>query len=96
MVKVDIFKAYDTIDWAYIRVILMKVVLPIRIIRWIMACISTANYAIIINGVPTTFFSAGRGLRQGCALSPLIFILIMDGLSRLLREAVSQGHTMGF
>ena len=84
IMKIDLYKAYDTVDWSYIHVMLLKIGLPINIIRWIMTCITYATYVVIINGVPTDLFAAERGIRQGCALSPLIFILVMDGFSRLM------------
>ena len=46
-----------------------------------MACVDNVNYDVIINGYPSKIFWAGRGLQQGCSLSPLLFILVMDCLS---------------
>ena len=96
VIKVDLHKAYDSINWSYIRLVLLKIGLPIRIIRWIMTCISTVRFVVIINGIPTHLFSVGRGLRQGCALSPLFFILIMDGFSGLMHMAEQKGFIKGF
>eukprot|EP00253_Pinus_taeda_P021735 PITA_21735 len=57
-------------------------------LEWIMACLENINFAVIINGTPSPFFKAERGLRQGCPLSPLMFILVMNTLSiQLNREA---------
>jgi len=53
-----------------------------------MAYVDNVNYAVIINGYPTRFFWAGRGLRQGCSLSPLVFILVMDCLSLYIKKVV--------
>jgi len=53
-----------------------------------MACVSNVNYVVIINGYPTQFFRASRGLPQGCSLSPLLFILARNGLSLHLKNAV--------
>ena len=51
--------------------------------------------AILINGSASKFFHPGRGLRQGCALSPLLFILVMDALSLRINRAVAQGTFKG-
>ena len=84
IMKIDLMKAYDSLDWSYIRLVLLKIGLSIPIIRWIMTCITTVWYAVIINSLPTAFFDATRGFRQGCALSPMIFILVMDKFSKML------------
>jgi len=49
-----------------------------------MACVTNVQFAVLVNGSPSPFFRSSRGLRQGCPLSPLLFILVMDGLSRLI------------
>lgn len=61
-----------------------------------MSCISFVRYAVLINHLPTPFFEAARGLRHGFALSPLIFILIMDGFSKVMHRAVLNGYIEGF
>lgn len=57
-----------------------------------MACVTNVNYFVIINGYPSKFFRVGRGLRQGCSISPLLFILVMDGLSFHIKKAVLDGQ----
>jgi hypothetical protein len=41
------------------------------------------------------FFQSGRGLRQGCPLSPLLFILVMEGLSLALKRGQVEGKLTG-
>jgi hypothetical protein len=55
----------------------------------------SASYAVLINGETTPFFQSGRGLRQGCPLSLLLFILVMEGLSLLLKKAQGEGKLSG-
>ena len=60
-----------------------------------MGCITSANFAVLINGTPTNFFSTSRGIRQGCPLSPLLFILVIEGLSLLIVDARDNGLIKG-
>lgn len=54
-------------------------------------CISTSTISILLNGYPTISFTPTRGLREGDALSPYIFILCMETPSRMLQSAESNG-----
>jgi hypothetical protein len=53
------------------------------------------SFSILINGVASLFFKLGRGLRQGFPLSPLLFLLIVEGLSRLIKEVATHGSFKG-
>lgn len=93
--KIDLRKVYDCIDWAFLCMLLMKIGLSNMSIEWIMGCISNAHFFVLINGKPTRFFTTGRGLKQGCALSPLLFILVMDYLSLKIHRAIRDGFFKG-
>lgn len=64
---------------------------PQQFINWIVCCFTSVSFSVLINGADSTFFHAERGLRQGCPLSPLLFLLIMEGFSRLLKKERSNG-----
>ena len=64
-------------------------------ILWIRTCISTVRFSIMVNGSPSGFFGSSRGIRQGDPLSPLLFLLIMEVLSRMLRR-MEAGLIRGF
>jgi hypothetical protein len=89
VLKLDLKKAFDSIDWEYLRLILLTVGFGVKITDWVMSCVTSANFAVLINGEATKFFKSERGLRQGCPLSPYLFIMIMEGLSLLLSKSIS-------
>jgi hypothetical protein len=95
VLKLDLIKAYDRVDWGFLRLVLLQVGLSLEATDWIMGCVTSANYAVLINGKPTNFFKSSRGLRQGCPLSPLLFLLIVEGLSRLLLDQVDAKNIAG-
>jgi len=60
-----------------------------------MACASTTNFVVMINGYPSKFFKASRSIRQGFPLSPYLFVLVIEGLGRLIFNAKSMGLIEG-
>lgn len=82
--KIDLSKAFDTTSWLYLRMLLTHVGFHNNFINWIMCCASSVSYSILINGLATNFFYVERGLKQGCPLSPLLFLLVMEGLIKLI------------
>eukprot|EP00253_Pinus_taeda_P002467 PITA_02467 len=95
ILKVDLSMAFDRTNWLYLRLLLTHLGFPYNYIKWTMSCITDVNYSVLLNGEATTFFTAERGLRQGCPLSPLLFLLIMEGLSRLLSSARDRHQLTG-
>ena len=61
----------------------------------IYACISTSTFSVIINGQPYGKFKSSRGIRQGCPLSPSLFILAVNELSYALQDALNHSRLSG-
>ena len=95
ILKIDLSKAYDKVGWLYLHMPLIHLGFGIAFVRWIMSCITTMSFSILINGVASSFIHAERGLRKGCPLSPLLFLLVAEGLSRLLKKAHREGQLLG-
>uniref|UniRef100_A0A2N9J257 Reverse transcriptase domain-containing protein n=1 Tax=Fagus sylvatica TaxID=28930 RepID=A0A2N9J257_FAGSY len=94
--KLDVEKAYDHVCWKFLLYLLQRCGFSVRWRNWINFCISTARFSILVNGCPSGFFPSSRGLRQGDPLSPLLFVIVMEALSRLLDRAVREGLFSGF
>eukprot|EP00253_Pinus_taeda_P001986 PITA_01986 len=95
VLKIDLSKAYDRVNWLYLRMMLTHLGFNYTFTSWIMGCISSVSFAVLINGSASSFFNSQRGLRQGCPLSPLLFLLVAEGLSRLIHKARREGKVKG-
>jgi hypothetical protein len=95
VLKLDLKKAYDCIHWDFLRLILHKIGFGLNFTNWIMSCLTSSSFVVLLNGEATDFFRSGRGVRQGCPLSPLLFILVMEGLSLLLKNSMAKGEITG-
>ncbi|XP_024041891.1 uncharacterized protein LOC127901822 [Citrus sinensis] len=81
VIKVDLEKAYDRLNWSFIFDTLKLTGISIHLSRIIMECITTAKMSVLWNREITEEFSPGRGIRQGDPLSPYIFVLCIERLS---------------
>jgi hypothetical protein len=93
--NMDMEKAFDKMEWDFILAIMEKLGFHPTWISWIRLCISSSSFSIILNGSPFGNFSPERGLRQGDPLSPFLFILGSEVLSRLLFREESLGNLRG-
>ncbi|GKE36304.1 putative RNA-directed DNA polymerase, eukaryota, reverse transcriptase zinc-binding domain protein, partial [Tanacetum coccineum] len=94
--KLDIQKAYDTVDWGFLREILIGFGFHSRMIGWIMECVSSTSFSISINGTLHGYFKGERGLRQGDPMSPYLFTLVMEVLTLMLRRRVRNSDTFTY
>lgn len=95
MIKLDLSKAYDRLNSKYLKEILEAYGFEKIWIEWIYNMISTLNFSILLNGVPTTTFRATRGIRQGDPISPFIFILAAEGLGRYFKKELRERRIRG-
>jgi hypothetical protein len=59
-------------------------------IHWMMICVSSVNYSVLVNFEKVGPICQGRGLRQGDPLSPYFFILVTEGLMTLIKHVVAK------
>eukprot|EP00253_Pinus_taeda_P013100 PITA_13100 len=61
----------------------------------VMSLVTSSSFLILVNGSPSEIFTPSRGLRQGEPLSPFLFILMMEGLGRSIKQAKVLGKIKG-
>ncbi|XP_010691902.1 uncharacterized protein LOC104905150 [Beta vulgaris subsp. vulgaris] len=86
MVKIDLKKAYDSVEWPFLQVMLLEIGFPQQFINWIMMCVTSVNYTILINGVPSPPFSAKKGLAANLDKSNVYFAGIQEDETNTLQE----------
>lgn len=94
--KIDIQKAYDTVNWDFLEGILHSFKFPALMVKWIMVCIRSVAFAINVNNERVGYFKSGRGLRQGDPISPYIFTLVMEALNLLLKQQIRESGNFKF
>ncbi|XP_057791145.1 uncharacterized protein LOC131008275 [Salvia miltiorrhiza] len=90
--KIDIRKAFDTLRWGFIFQVLRANGYHENFIHWISINFSSARLSILYNGRLTGYFACSRGVRQGDPLSPILFGIAEDVLSRLISSCVDSRH----
>ena len=97
-IKLDISKAYDIVEWAFLEAMMRKLGFQEEWIRLIMMCVMTVSYSVLINGKPKGKIILTRGLRQGDPISSYLFLLCAKGLTAMLlrdeREGLISGISM--
>ena len=82
---IDQQKAFDRVEWDWLFYILKKFGFGEYFIDWIKILYKGMKSAILTNGVLSPYFSISRGIRQGDALSALLYIIQSEPLSECIR-----------
>ena len=78
--KIDLEKAYDKLEWSFIKDMLIRANIQVDLIDIIMSCVLMVSTSILVNGEALDPINPLRGIKQGDPLSLYLFILCMDYL----------------
>ena len=98
-IKLDMAKAYDRVEWEYLRSIMLKLGFRESFVTLILRCVNSVCFSVKLNGHLSEVFKPSRGIRQGDPISPYLFLLCSEGLSCLLKTVcpmhLSRGVRVG-
>uniref|UniRef100_A0A803NVI6 Autophagy-related protein n=1 Tax=Cannabis sativa TaxID=3483 RepID=A0A803NVI6_CANSA len=86
-VKLDMHKAYDKMEWCFLERALGVIGFDTKCRQLLMACVTSVSYSVLLNGSPIKKITLQRGLRQGDPISPFLFLLCQETLSKLIGRA---------
>lgn len=90
-IKIDLAKAYDRVEWNVLSHILTKLGFANKFVALVHVCVSSAQFSVLLNGSPFGYFKSEKGIRHGDPMSPALFTIISDVLSRLLARVEHDG-----
>ena len=87
ILMLDQEKAFDRVEWNWLFSTLEKYNFGSTFIGWLQALYKDAKSSILTNGVQSEYFEISRGIRQGDALSALLYIIQFEPLAQKLRAS---------
>jgi len=95
VLKLDFEKAYDKVNWSFLRDVLLRKNFSEKWIDLVISAVQGGKVAVNLNGEVGSYSRSYKGLRQGDPLSSLLFNLVDDALLEMLEKAQSRGVIHG-
>ena len=86
MISVDQMKAFDRVSWTFLFKILSRMNFSPDFLSWVKLLYTDISSCVKINGTFSDSFVVERGVRQGCPLSPLLYVIFSEALNAVINE----------
>jgi len=86
LISIDYEKAFDSMEWDFLYRAMEHYGYPNKFINWIKMLYKNIGSCILNNGHISEVFNPTRGVRQGCPISPYLFIIGAEIMASFIRE----------
>nr|XP_009620294.1 uncharacterized protein LOC104112156 [Nicotiana tomentosiformis] len=86
LMKIDLRKAYDMVRWDFLAEMMLGFGFPRSFTQLVMTCVTTTTFSVKVNGIGHGYFEGKKGMRQKDPISLLLFVMVMEYLSRILNR----------
>ena len=93
VLSLDQEKAFDRVDWGFLLRVLDWMNFGSSFCKWVSLFYTRISSSVLVNGERSESFSVSRGVRQGCPLSPLLYVLMAETIASAIRN---DPHIDGF
>jgi hypothetical protein len=94
-IKLDMANVFDRVEHDFLFKVMQKFGFNQEFLSWTRAYIASPWITPLLNGRPPPFFKASRGLRYGCPLFPLMYVIMAESLNRTLEWECTNGTIPG-
>ena len=95
VVKVDFRKAFDLVSWQFLYYMMGRLGFFSKWIGWVKTYMESPTLLVLVNGSPTKEFQPKIGFRQGDPISPFLFLIVAEGLARMVSQAIQKNLYKG-
>ena len=88
IIQLYFLKEYDKLSWNYMEKTMEAYGFDNHWIKWVMNLVSMTSFSLLVNGAPTKPFYPSKGLKQKDPFSAFLFIIMMEGLSITIKDAM--------
>ena len=86
-INLDWEKAFDRVDWDLLLKVMSRMGFPVLIINWLKVLLCNIESVCMVNGTLSISFKIERGVRQGCPLSMLLYVIFQEPLFKAFQIA---------
>ena len=91
IISLDQEKAFDCVDWSFMLHVLDRMNFGVSFRSWVKLLYADIFSTILVNNYVSQLFPVTRGVRQGCPLSPLLYVLVAETIANAIRKDSSIG-----